>query len=145
MKKWGPIKTGDVVIMVLVALLSLGAFFVVPMVLGDAGDGVRTVVVSMDSEEIHRFPLRHGEELETIEVPITVRGEEYTAVLEMQDGAVRLRRLPTEISPLAIHADMGWIKEPYQMIISLPIRLVITIEAGEDEEPGETDVDTMVY
>lgn len=144
LKRLHPIRVGDIVLIILVALLSLGALFAIPLLLGEANGEGKEIVVTMDGQEIHRFLMPQSSELELIEFPLEVEGTTYTAVLEVQDGAVRLRRLPDEISPLSIHADMGWISEPYQMIVSLPIRLYISLEyTGEDAHPPE--IDTVVY
>ncbi len=64
--------------------------------------------------------------------------------MEVEDGAVRLHRLPEEIVPLSIHADMGWISETYQMIISLPIRMYVSLEADEDPE-DHPEIDIFAY
>ena len=139
-----PMKPGDFVLIVLVALLSLGALFAIPLLLGEtSGDG-KVIVVNMDGQEIHRFPMPESTEMETIDFLLLVEGREYTGTLEILDGAVRLRRLPEEISPLSIHADMGWIREPYQMIVSLPIRLSINLEYVDDDR-DLPEIDTLVY
>jgi hypothetical protein len=145
MKRFKPMKPGDFVLIVLVVVLSIGTLFAIPALLGDASGSQKTIVVIMDGQEIHRFPLTETSETELIDFPINVGGEEYTATLEVLDGAVRLQRLPIEISPLSIHADIGWIREPYQMIVSLPIRMYITIEVTENGEDIPQEIDTMVY
>lgn len=144
LKRLHPMRVGDIILIILVALLSLGALFAIPLLLGEANGVEKEIVVTMDGDEIHRFPMPQASELELIEFPLEVEGTTYTAVLEAQDGAVRLQRLPDEISPLSIHADMGWIREPYQMIVSLPIRLYISLEYT-DEEAAPPDIDTIVY
>jgi len=144
LKRLHPMRVGDIILIVLVALLSLGALFAIPLLLGEANGEGKEIVVTMDGQEIHRFPMPQSSEPELIEFPLEVEGTTYTAVLETQDGAVRLRRLPDEISPLSIHADMGWIREPYQMIVSLPIKLYISLEYT-DEEVAPPDIDTIVY
>jgi len=144
LKRFHPVKPGDIILIVLVALVSLGALFAVPLMLGEASANGKTIVVTMDGQVIHRIPMPETDTLETIDFPIEVSGRDFTATLEVMDGAVRLQRLPQDISPLSIHADMGWIREPYQMIISLPIRLYITIEF--EEIPDDTpEIDTLVY
>ena len=144
LKRLHPMRVGDIILIVLVALLSLGALFAIPVLLGEANGDDKEIVVTMDGQEIHRFPMPQSSELELIEFPLEVGGSTYNAVMEVQDGAVRLRRLPDEISPLSIHADMGWIREPYQMIVSLPIRLYISLEYT-DEDARTPEIDTIVY
>ncbi|AOY75586.1 hypothetical protein BJL90_06575 [Clostridium formicaceticum] len=123
----------DVVLIIMVFILSIVSIFTIPKLL-TSGENGKMIVVYLDGEVIHRFPLEEHEESEFIEFPFTVNNVEYTGRLETKDGYVRLHRLPDEISPLSIHADMGWIREPYQMIVSLPIKMYIAIEETEEEE-----------
>ena len=133
-------KPGDYVLILMVVLLSLGAFLMIPRLLTQP-EGEKTIVVTMDGEELHRFPMEDRGEPYYIDFPFTVGGEEYTGRLEVDGGAVRLHRLPEEVVPLAIHRDMGWISESYQMIIALPVRMYIKLEVDEDpEEHPEIDV-----
>lgn len=144
LKKIQPIRLGDLILIIMVALLSVGALFAIPVVMGEANGDGKEIVVTMDGQEIHRFPMPQSSELELIEFPLEVGVTTYNAVMEAQDGAVRLQRLPDEISPLSIHADIGWIREPYQMIVSLPIRLYISLEYT-DEDASIPEIDTVVY
>lgn len=144
LKRLHPVKPGDMILILLVALVSVGVLFAIPLLLGEAPGNGKIIVINMDGQEIHRIPMPETEELEFIEFSLEVSGEEYTATLEVLEGSVRLQRLPEEISPLSIHADMGWIREPYQMIVSLPIRLYITVEYIET--PADLpDIDALVY
>jgi len=136
-------KPGDYFLILFVVVLSLSAFFAIPRLLTQEADE-KTIVVTMDGEEIHRFPLEDRGEAYFIDFPFTYDGREYTGRLEVEDGAVRLHRLPEEIVPLSIHADMGWISETYQMIISLPIRMYISLEAQEDADE-HPDIDVFAY
>lgn len=144
LKRIHPVKPGDVVLIILVSLISLGALFAIPLLLGEEAGNGKIIVVSMDGQEIHRIPMPEAEELTLVDFPLQVGGQEYTATLEVLEGAVRLQRLPEDISPLSIHADMGWIREPYQMIVSLPIRLYITVEYAVEPE-GLPDIDALVF
>ena len=120
-------KKGDILLIITILALSIFSIFMIPKFL-TTPEGGKEVVVFLDGEEIHRFPLENTPESKYIDFPFEVRSKEYTGRLEMKDGYVRLHRLSEEISPLSIHADMGWISESYQMIVSLPIRMYITIE-----------------
>ena len=136
-------KPGDYILILMVVLLSIGAFLTIPRLLTQP-EGEKTIVVNMDGEEIHRFPMENRGEPYYIDFPFTFGGEEYTGRLEVNDGAVRLHRLPEEIVPLPIHSDMGWISESYQMIISLPIRMYISLEVDEDPE-DHPEIDVFAY
>lgn len=95
--------------------------------------GQKDVVVTIAGEEVFRTPLP---ESGTAVVPFPIAHEkgDFEGFLEISDGAVRLQRLPEEIVPLAIHADMGWIRYGYESIIALPIKLFVSIESSELEE-----------
>ncbi|SDJ89774.1 NusG domain II-containing protein [Natronincola ferrireducens] len=135
------ITKADIGLIIVILLLSITSVFAVPKLLATEGNG-KEIVVNLDGEVIHRFPMIEGEESQFIEFPFTVNNVEYTGKLEIKDGYVRLHRLPDEISPLSIHADMGWIRESYQMIVSLPIKMYITLEDTVEEE---SVFDIIVY
>jgi hypothetical protein len=99
------------------------------------------IVVNISGNEIHRFHLVDKEELQLQEFSFVIDGIKYNAILEIKDGKTRLRRLPDNIVPLSIHSDMGWISEPHQMIVALPIKLVITIEGTRIE----SDIDSISH
>lgn len=125
-------KKGDILLIITILTLSIFSIFMIPKFLTTPEEG-KEVVVFLDGEEIHRFPLEESPESKYIDFPFEIKSKEYTGRLEMKDGYVRLHRLSEEISPLSIHADMGWISESYQMIVSLPIRMYITIEDATPE------------
>lgn len=128
------ITKGDIALIISIFILSIVSIFMIPKLVTAPTEG-KEIVVVLDGKEIHRFPLEESPESEFIEFPFEIRGREYTGKLELKDGYVRLHRLSDEISPLSIHADMGWISEPYQMIVSLPIKMYITIEdVAENQE-----------
>ncbi len=133
----------DIILIVLVFVLSLVSIFTIPKFLTPNDKG-REVVVYLDGDPIHRFPLVNTSDSQFIEFPFEIEGKEYTGKLEMKDGQVRLHRLSKEISPLSVHADMGWIGEPYQLIVSLPIKMYITIE-GKEKANTDSDIDIIVY
>ncbi len=68
------------------------------------------------------------------EIPIPLpKGE---ARLQMKEGRVRMLVMKREICPKGICSQMGWIGSPGEMIICMPNRLVVGIEAlgGEVDE-----------
>ncbi|ABR46585.1 conserved hypothetical protein [Alkaliphilus metalliredigens QYMF] len=132
---------GDKILIFAILALSVASIFAIPRLLTTVEEG-KMVVVNLDGTVIHRFPLEESPEAEFLEFPFEVRGQSYTGKIEMKDGRVMLHRLSDDISPLSIHTDMGWISESYQMIVSLPIRLIITIE---EEDPPEYDFDIISY
>ncbi len=126
--------TADKVLIVFIILLSVASIFAVPRLLTTPMEG-KQIVVNIDGKVIHRFPLEETEESVFIDFPFEFGGKEYTGKLEVKDGKVRLLRLPDEILPLSIHADMGWISESYQMIVALPIKMFITVEEADVDHP----------
>ncbi len=129
---------GDIILIILIVILSIGATLAIPWILA-GGDGEAEVVVTLRGENIHRFPLLESGH-EEIPFDFEVEGQQYTGVLEMQDGAVRLQRLPEEILPLGIHRDMGWISTTYEVIVALPIQMTVTIERAEAEVHDDYDI-----
>mgnify|MGYP000926777012 CR=1 FL=1 len=123
----------DLVLIIIIFILSIASIFTIPKLL-TANDNAKEIVVHLEGEVIHRFPLVETPESQFIEFPFEIRGTEYTGKLEVKEGYVRLHRLSEKISPLSIHADMGWIREPYEMIVSLPIKMYITVESTEKED-----------
>ncbi|NBG88326.1 NusG domain II-containing protein [Isachenkonia alkalipeptolytica] len=128
----------DFILIILIVVLSAAATFSIPWLLA-GGDGEAEVVVTLRGEEIYRFPLVESGH-EEIPFDFEVDGQQYTGVLEMEDGAVRLQRLPEEILPLGIHRDMGWISREYEVIVALPIQMTVTIETTEPEEHEDYDI-----
>lgn len=98
--------------------------------------GQKMVSIVKDGVEIFRTELR-DDRTETLSFPFVHDGKSYTGFLEMKDGAVRLHRLPEDIVPLGIHEDMGWIREPFEIIVALPIKLYVSVES---EAPSDVDI-----
>ena len=121
--------------------VSVILLFLTPRIVANRTSNQRDVVVRLEEEEIYREELRDASQEERSEFDFMIEGEEYQGVLRMKEGKVRLERLSEDISPLSIHADMGWISEPYQMIVCMPIRLTVEIETQEEVEE-EVDVRT---
>lgn len=135
------ITKADIILIVLVFILSTTSIFAIPKFL-TTGAELKEIVVNLDGSEIYRFPLEYTEESKFIEFSFVFNTEEYVGKLELLEGSVRLHRLSKDISPLSIHADIGWISESYQMIISLPIKLYISIEEPVDVQH---EIDIIAY
>ena len=132
----------DKLLIVVVLLIGLSLMVVTPQLIADRTGADKYVVVAIEEEEIYRHRLIDSEELEKIDFDFTVEGEKYQGVLKMKEGRVRLDRLNRKISPLPIHYEMGWISESYESIISLPVRMIVTIETVQEEEQ---DVDAVNF
>lgn len=126
MKKW------DVIIIAFFVMIS----FLPALIFHGSQEvmvGAKEIVVEKDGREIYRQPLSE-EKGSMVDFPFIHEGKNYTGNLEIRDGAVKLHRLPEDIVPLGIHEDMGWIREPYEIIVALPIRMIITVETQEESE-----------
>ncbi|MCD5413763.1 MAG: NusG domain II-containing protein [Clostridiales bacterium] len=130
----------DKILIFTIASISILSMLFIPFLFTDS-DSDKYIVINIDGKEIHRFHLINENELYLQEFTFFVGDIEYTAVLEIKEGKTRLKRLPNNIVPLPIHSDMGWISEPHQMIIALPIKLVINIEGIEKEH----DIDIISH
>lgn len=61
---------------------------------------------------------------------------EYTAVLEIESGRIRMMPLDEGLCPKAICSHTGWIEYSYESIVCLPNQIMIVFNepsAGEDE------------
>ncbi|KAB3539700.1 NusG domain II-containing protein [Alkaliphilus pronyensis] len=125
--------TADKILIVSIIIIGIVSMFTIPLLFTEAIED-KIIAVNLDGEVIHRFPLTNSPESEYIVFPFEFEGKVYEGTLELKDGAVMLHRLPEEIVPLSIHTDMGWISESYQVIIALPVRLSISIEASQPDE-----------
>ena len=96
------------------------------------------VFVEVDNKVVQRFMLREKTLPQEIPIPLP-KGE---ARLEMKGGRVRMLAMKREICPKGICSQMGWIGRPGEMIICMPNRLVVRIEASEGEV-DELDIDAV--
>lgn len=129
------LRRGDLVLIAVLAVTAVSAAIFLPILLADDPDMVKEVVVTIDGDEIFRHPFT-GSGVHTKDFLFAVQGAEYTGVLEFRNGEVLLQRLDQDIVPLAIHRDMGPIRHTYQSIIALPVKLMVRIEAAQEEDLG---------
>lgn len=124
-----------------IVLCSLILIILTPhLVAGSQGN--KDVVVTLENQEIYRYSLLNEQQLERVKFNFEVKGESYQGVLKMKNGKVKLERLSQDISPLPIHAEMGWISKPHQMIVCLPVKLTVTIES-DTRQNNNIDVRTF--
>ncbi|AGB40736.1 hypothetical protein Halha_0764 [Halobacteroides halobius DSM 5150] len=132
----------DKIVALIVLSVSIMLIFLTPKIIAGETSGAKEVVVTLDQQEIARYPLTNNQQLKRIKFEFTIKGKEYQGVLRMKEGKVRLERLSSEISPLPIHAQMGWISKPYEMIVSMPVKLTVTIE-GQKKSKQSVDIRTF--
>ncbi len=134
----------DKILIFLILIGSIASIFAIPRLLTSA-NSAKQVVVNVAGEEIARFALTNTSESEFKDVPFRINEREYTARFEMKNGKVMLHRLPEDIVPLGIHRDMGWISEPYQMIVALPVKMYVAVESNVPSENRDSDIDIIIY
>lgn len=89
----------------------------------------RRVFIEVDNRLIERVPLSEKTASRQISIPLP----EGEARLEMEGGRVRMLPMNKEIRPRGICSQMGWIGRPGEMIICMPNKLVVRIEASRGE------------
>jgi len=79
--------------------------------------------IRVDSKLVKSITLRKGYNEE-----IRIGGQTEYAVIEVQDGKVRIRQ---DDSPRQIGVQTGWINKAPQQVVNLPYRIVINIVSNE--------------
>ncbi|MBC7087631.1 MAG: NusG domain II-containing protein [Tissierellales bacterium] len=131
MKEIGKLlKIGDKILIVLIIVLSISWIMYIPVLSDNLNDKV--AVVKIKDEVIFKYQINDDVD-EVVPFEFEVKGKKYTGYLEIQNGAVRLQRLPEEIVPRGIHNDMGWIRSEYEIIVALPISMTVTIESNQSD------------
>ncbi|OWZ83498.1 NusG domain II-containing protein [Natranaerobius trueperi] len=125
------ITVGDIIITgVLLIAIALSIFFFWGGNLGQEDEGV--AVIELDGEIVKEIDM--PSEGETKKVAVSLIDEDYNAVVELEHNRVRLKRMPSEICPLHICSDTGWISQERQAIVCIPNDLMIYLEGGEPED-----------
>lgn len=88
---------------------------------------IKTANVYYENKKIKTIDL-------TIDSTYEVQGKNGTVVLEVKEGAIRVK---SENSPLHLCSRQGYIKKNTEVIVCLPNKIVVQIEE-------ETDIDTIV-
>ncbi len=131
----------DKVVVIFILMISIGMIILTPNIIVDANDN-KQVVITLEDKELYRYHLEENIKEKRINFSFEIKEKKYQGTLRMKEGRVRLERLSEDISPLPIHAEMGWISEPYQMILCMPIKLAVTIESKNAEN---SKVDGVSY
>ena len=127
----------------LILIISLTLIILTPKIIAGQPTRDKEVVVTLRGREIFRHRLIDSQQEQQVKFDFTVDGKQYQGTLRMKQGRVKLKRLSEEISPLPIHAEMGWISKPYQVIVCMPIKLTVKIEAENSGSQSEVDVRTF--
>lgn len=123
-------KKGDFVIIAIIVIISI-----IPIIFlkKEFKDENSKIIVSQDSKVIGEFELNKSSESEYIDFEFDMNGKKYKGTLETKESKVRLLRLPQEVIPKSIHADMSWIGDDTKIIVALPAKLVVSIENSNNE------------
>lgn len=122
-----------------ISLLSLVGFI---FFWGENSSGQKYAVIKIDNQEIQRYSLDKNSKIEKFNFEID--GKQYEGELVIDNDRVRLKRLSEDILPLSIHADTGWINNQIKVIVALPIKLTVQIEA-DYENTDDYEYDGIVY
>ncbi len=69
-------------------------------------------------------------------------GQGNEAVLEIDDGQVRMLPLGKDLCPKGICSHTGWIIHPHESIVCLPNRIMVTISG---QQGYNNDIDGVTY
>ncbi len=121
---------GDTILILTLIGVTLSIFFL--QRISQTHSRQRRVFIEVGNKVVRRFMLGEKPLPQEISIPLP-KGE---ARLEMKQGRVRMLAMKREICPKGICSQMGWIGSPGEMIICMPNRLVVGIEAlgGEVDE-----------
>ena len=120
MKKFG-LTVADkwlIGILMILSMIGIGLSIVLFPVQGSTVAEIR-----VDRKLIKVITLKKGYQEE-----IRIGGETEYAVIEVQDGRIRIRQ---DDSPRQIGVQTGWISKPPQQVVNLPYRIVIDLVSNE--------------
>lgn len=128
--------TGDKILILALIGFTFSIFFVLRI--SQTQSSQRRVFIEVDNRLVERVPLSEITASRQISIALP-KGE---ARLEMEGGRVRMLPMKKEICPRDICSQMGWIGRPGEMIVCMPNKLVIRIEASR-EEVDQLDMDAV--
>ncbi|MFB0505426.1 MAG: NusG domain II-containing protein [Thermodesulfobacteriota bacterium] len=118
---------GDKILILTLIGLTFSIFFLQRAPRTDSGQ--RRVFVEVDNRVVQRLQLSGKTASREISIPLP----EGEAQLEMEGGRVRMLPMNKGICPKSICSQMGWIGSLGEMIICVPNKLVVRIEASKGE------------
>ncbi|NIS60105.1 MAG: hypothetical protein GTO13_05190 [Proteobacteria bacterium] len=128
--------TGDKILILALIGFTFSIFFVLRI--SQTQSSQRRVFIEVDNRLVERVPLSEITASRQISIALP-KGE---ARLEMEGGRVRMLPMKKEICPRGICSQMGWIGRPGEMIVCMPNKLVVRIEASR-EEVDQLDMDAV--
>ena len=95
-----------------------------------AGPAQRYVSVHVDNEFVMEISFAENTD-RLVNIPFGKDGE-HTAVLEIEDGKVRMLPISEALCPRGICSHTGWISNDYQSIVCVPNRILVTFSEKRD-------------
>jgi len=114
--------------------LSVGLFGFWFNIQDGGGPATKYAVIHVENELIAELSMPPGE---SFSYSFNFGSQnQHTAEVEIEDGRIRMEPLPVEISPRLIHFHTGWIEHPYERIVCLPNRVVVSFRDTPTSSTG---------
>lgn len=120
-------RRGDLLIIVIVAVVALGAWGIIRLLAPHPETAM--IVIQVDGEEKYSFPLHQEGRDEIFEI----QGVNGITQVHLADGRVRVIE---SACPDKVCVNTGWSNSPAKPIACLPNRVIVKIVGG-----GDSDID----
>lgn len=123
------LTTGDKILIGVLLILNIFAFI---FITGNSFiyAASNTAIIQENGKTIEKVVFENDEELREIQFSF----KDQVGVLEIQNGKVRMREMDKAICPEGICSNTGWISKPYESIICLPNKIVVSVETKASNE-----------
>lgn len=129
------LKGGDLALVLIMALITVGTYWAFGFRPAGAENDL-VINAWIAGELVYSEPLEEGDYQVEIWLP-----RDGQAVLEVEDGSVRVLPMPDHLCPRHICSHVfGQISRPGENIICVPNQLVVELSGS-----GEADVDAVTY
>lgn len=134
------IKIADYFIVGFILFIGLAGFWFNLQEAGAAGH--KYAVIYLANKQIAELSLTQGESFSyTFSFG---DNNEHRALVEIENGRIRMLPLGDELCPRAICSHTGWIEHSYESIVCLPNQIMISFHA-EVSGRDELDLDGVTY
>lgn len=107
-------------------LFLLSIFGIISSYIVSSASLTKEAEIRVNGELIKTVSLKEGYREE-----FRIGGETEYAIIEAQDGKVRIRQ---DDSPRQIGVNTGWVSNPTQQVVNLPYRIVVTVVSDVNED-----------
>lgn len=87
------------------------------------------ILIKADNQKVKEIPLNLSSESKIYDFQF----QGNTGYVESKNGQVRILEMSKDLCPNGICSDTGWIDKPYQSIVCLPNKIIITIDGDKDD------------